>query len=34
MITELEARYYAFHIYYYAFYDQALVMNSVLRGID
>jgi hypothetical protein len=34
MITELEARYYAFHTFYYAFYDETIVMNSVLRDID
>ncbi len=33
MINELEARYYAFHTYYYAFNDQQLVINSVLGGI-
>ncbi len=34
MITELAARYYAFHTFYYAFYDKTIVMNSVLAGIQ
>jgi len=32
MINELEARYYAYHSYYYSFYDQDLVLNSVLKS--
>mmetsp|Transcript_33877 Transcript_33877/g.24933 ORF Transcript_33877/g.24933 Transcript_33877/m.24933 type:complete len:213 (-) Transcript_33877:2075-2713(-) len=34
MIAELEARYYAYHSFYYAFQDRDLVLRSVLANTD
>ena len=33
MTTELMSRFYAYNAYYYGFYDQDFVLNSVLSGI-